>query len=341
MTPPLPDFRPRPFRPAPWARGPHLQTLLARALRSGEGPPYTRERLATPDGDFLELDWSPEPGRDAPVVLVVHGLEGSARRRYVRNVCRELLARKLWPVALNLRGCSGEPNRAARFYHSGETTDPLLVLEMLRSRYPDRKVGVFGFSLGGNILLKLLGERPDGGRGMVDGAVAMSVPYDLSAGAGLLEARLVGRLYGLYFLRSLKRKVRAKEALLDGRLDLERVLAAPTIRAFDDAATAPLHGFRGAEHYYGESSSAGFLEGIGVPTLLVHSLDDPFLPSEAIPRKAMDDNPRILAAITPGGGHVGFLEGTPLSPRFWGDEEGARFLGTVLRDGEGGDAGAG
>ncbi len=326
----LRGFRPRPFHPAGWAPGPHAQTLLARVLRSASGPAFRRERIETPDGDFLDVDWAPDPSQRAPIVLVLHGLEGSSRRTYVRSVCRHLLAHGVRPVAMNFRGCSGQMNRAPRFYHSGETGDAGLLLRTFRARHPDRRFGIMGFSLGGNVVLKLLGERDDGGRGLVDAAVAMSVPYDLAAGAELLERTRMGHAYARYFLHSLRRKALEKEKLLDGRADLAALRSARTLRAFDDAVTAPLHGFRDAPDYYRASSSASFLDGIRVPTLLIHSRDDPFLPPERIPSAAMDANPFLIPALTPVGGHVGFLSGTPWRPRFWADEETARFLAHML-----------
>jgi hypothetical protein len=287
-----------------------------------------RERWDTPDGDFLDVDLGPDPGPAAPVALVLHGLEGSSRRRYVLSACSQLLDRGVRPVAMNFRGCSGVPNRTPRFYHSGETGDARWVLERLRSLHPGRPLGALGFSLGGNALLKLLGE--DGADGPVDAAVAMSVPFDLAAGAAHLEESRLGPFYAGYFLRSLRRKIRAKLSLLDGRLDVEAALGARTIRAFDDAATAPLHGFRDADHYYAASSSAAFLEHIQVPTLVIHSLDDPFLPADAVPRDALTRNPSIAPLLTPRGGHVGFLEGPPWRPRLWAEEEAAAFLAARL-----------
>ncbi|MBM4184544.1 MAG: alpha/beta fold hydrolase [Gemmatimonadetes bacterium] len=323
-------FTPRPFRPASWAPGPHAQTLLARGLRSSEGPHFQRERLTTPDDDFLDLDWCPDPGPDAPIVLVLHGLEGSARRRYVRNVCRELLAHGMRPAALNLRGCSGEPNKALVYYHSGKTDDPAFVLETLRARYPGRRLGAIGFSLGGNVLLKLMGERDYGGRALLDAAVAMSVPYDLAAGSALLEQSVMGRAYSGYFLRSLKRKVRWKEDRLRPVLDVTSALAARTIWEFDERITAPLNGFASADDYYARASSSRFLAGVRVPTLLLHSTDDPFLPPACVPVEPAERNPALHLVLHPQGGHVGFLAGSPWRPSFWGDEESARFLDATL-----------
>ncbi|HUF76731.1 MAG TPA: alpha/beta fold hydrolase [Longimicrobiales bacterium] len=319
-------FAAREFRPARWARGPHTQTLAARVLRPADSRALHRERMTTPDDDFLDLDWGTDPGPGSPIVLVIHGLEGSARRRYMRNACRELERAGLWPVALNLRGCSGESNRALHFYHSGKTDDPAFVLDTIRERYPDRLVGALGFSLGGNVLLKLLGERGDGGMGLVDAAVAMSVPYDLAAGCALLERSTMGRAYATYFLRSLKSKVELKRDRLARVVDVEAGAAARTIWEFDDRVTAPLHGFQNAAAYYEACSSVRYLAGISTPTLLLHAMDDPFLPAEAVPRQQAERNPALHLALEARGGHVGFLEGTPWRPSFWGDEEAARFL---------------
>jgi len=319
------------FAPSPWAPGPHLQTLLARFLRSTDAPhAYVRERITTSDGDFVDLDWGPDPGHDAPIVLVLHGLEGSSGRGYVRNVCAELVRRGLWPAALNFRGCSGEPNRTESFYHSGATADPGAVLGLIRGRHPGRKVGAVGFSLGGNILLKLMGERDDGGRSVLDAAVVMSVPFDLAAGCDLLGRSAMGRAYSAYFLRSLKGKVRAKEQRLAGHVDLQAVYRATNLRGFDDLVTAPLHGFEGADHYYHDSSSGRYVDGVRVPTLVLHAVDDPFLPAAAIPETALGRNEQLDVRIEPRGGHVGFLAGSLTHPRFWGDEQVADYLAERL-----------
>lgn len=323
--------KPEPFKTPWWARGPHAQTLLARALRSPQGPKLERERVETPDDDFLDLDWSPDPSEDAPIVLILHGLEGNARRRYVRSVARELLARGVRSVGLNFRGCSGEPNRALRFYHSGETSDATLVLELIRRRYPDRRVGAVGFSLGGNVLLKLMGERSDGGRGLLDAAAAMSVPYDLAAGCAELEKGGMARAYTRYFMRSLQAKLTAKAEALQGHVDVEAARRVRSIRDFDEVVTAPLNGFDDASDYYRRSSSKGFLEHVRVPTLLLHAVDDPFLPAFAIPSEEVATNPDLHMALSDRGGHVGFVQGTPNRPVFWGDVAAATHVARVLR----------
>ncbi len=314
-----------------WASGPHSQTLTARLLRPADGPRLSRERLETPDGDFLDVDWRSPPQQNAPVVVVLHGLEGSSRRKYVRSMCRELNTHGVGTVAVNFRGCSGEPNRTLSFYHSGDTRDLNFVVETVRSRYPDSAVGAMGFSLGGNVVLKAIGEREDGGRHFVDAAAVMSVPYDLAAGCALLQRSRMGRAYSGYFLRSLRGKVAWKRDRLADRLDIEAVDRARSIWEFDDALTAPLNGFDDASDYYAKSSSKGFLNAVQVPTLLLHAEDDPFLPPEAIPRAEAAGNDAITLALSPRGGHVGFVHGTPWAPRFWGESAAAQFLAEKLR----------
>jgi uncharacterized protein len=334
------DFMVRGFRPPWWLRPAHAQTLGGKIFRPAPAVDLRRQRLETPDGDFLDLDVGPAPTPAAPQAVVLHGLEGSGRRRYALVTYRELLAAGIQPIGLNFRSCSGELNRTARLYHSGETTDLHFVLEHLEREAPGRRRGAVGYSLGGNVLLKLLGERGESLRGLLQAAVAVSVPFDLSAGATQLEAGPMGRLYTWYFMRGLRRKTAAKAALIAPHCQLERVLRTRTLREFDDAATAPLHGFADAEDYYARSSSGPLLGGIRVPTLLLQAVDDPFLPAAALPRDAVRSNPYITAAFVAGGGHLGFIGGTPWRPHFWAETEAARFLRAQLGDGEAG-AGAG
>jgi predicted alpha/beta-fold hydrolase len=330
---PLPPYPPRPFRPAWWLPGPHAQTIAGRMLRLGRSFPLRRERIETPDGDFLDLDFTPAPREGAPRVLLLHGLEGSARRGYALITYAELAAAGLQGVGLNFRSCSGEPNRLPRLYHSGETGDLRFVLDHLAERFPDVRRGAIGFSLGGNVLLKLLGEEGEGARRWLETAVAISVPYDLAAGADHLERSAMGRFYRRRFVRSLQRKLEAKRALVADEVDLHRALRARTFREFDDAATAPLHGFADAAEYYRLSSSARYLEAIRIPTLLLHAEDDPFLPPHALPREAIARNPYLVPVITSRGGHVGFIGGPPWAPRFWAESEAVRFLAARLSNG--------
>jgi uncharacterized protein len=317
-----------------WLRGAHAQTVGSRLLRRRRGVRLTRERLTTPDGDFLDLDWATVGevlGADAPLVVVLHGLEGSASSKYALETYRRLAQRGITAVGLNFRSCSGEMNRAPRLYHSGETEDVRFVLGQLGARYPARVIGGIGFSLGGNVLLKFLGEEGAAGRRPpLVVAAAVSVPYDLAAGARHMETGLA-RGYVWRLLRSLQRKVRAKAVVLAGRIDAPAALAARTFRQFDDAATAPLHGFRDADDYYARSSSARFLRDVAVPTRLIHALDDPFLPAAAFPVGEIGRNAALDPLVSETGGHVGFVTGTPWAPLFSAEARATEFVAAHLR----------
>ena len=326
-------FTVRPFRPAWWLPGPHAQTIAGKYLRPRTGVVYRRERLDTPDGDFLDLDFAsvegqPELPDDSPLVVVVHGLEGSSASAYVLESCRAAYDHGMRAVAMNFRSCSGEPNRTSRFYHAGETGDLGFVADTLRARYPEAPLGAVGFSLGANVLLKYLGERGSGSP--VRAAAAVSVPFDLDAGARKLDSAFMGRIYAGIFVRSLQAKYRAKLHLMGDACDADAVLGAKSLRAFDDAATARLYGFRDVGHYYASQSSKGFIPAIRVPTLVVHALDDPFVDAGAIPRDAERANPHVRAVYTEGGGHVGLIAGPPWAPRFWAETEAARFVASRL-----------
>lgn len=328
-------YLPETFRPAWWLPGPHAQTLGGRFLRRRLRPRLERVRIDTPDGDFLDLEIAPAPPSPAPgdpLVLVLHGLEGAGRSGYMLALYHHLAALGLRAVGMNFRSCSGEMNRTARFYHAGETGDAGVALRWLAGRFPGAPIGAAGFSLGGNVLLKLLGERGDGAAEHLRAAAAVSVPFDLAAGADRLEEPGMARLYTAFFMRKLLRKSRIKGDAISDACDLASISRARTLRQFDDAATAPLHGFRDAAHYYEESSSARYLPHIRLPTLLVQALDDPFLPRGAVPHSVIERNPALTSAFTPRGGHVGFVGGSPWAPTFWAEHEAARFLAAHLRN---------
>lgn len=295
-----------PFEPPVWLRSPHAQTLAGKFLRRPNLVPVLRERWDTPDGDFLDLDVGipPNPaGAPAPVVLLLHGLEGNSRRGYVRVAMEALVHLGMHPVALNFRSCSGEINRTPRFYHSGETGDPRWVLERLRDRFPGRPMGAMGFSLGGNVLLRLVHESPE----LVDAAAVISVPVDLAAGAQAIGSGTMGALYTKYFLTPLKAKVVAKRRQLEDLIDVDHVLAASSLRDFDDRATAPLHGFESAGDYYTRCSAAPILNEIRTPTLMLHAKDDPFLPASALPWNTLTQTPFLTLLMADRGGHLGFI----------------------------------
>ena len=325
------EFRGRRFRAAPWLPGAHLQTLAGKVLRPKRELALESLRIDTPDGDFLDLELGPDPGDQAPFVLILHGLEGSTRRPYIRMAMSALTEAGMRAIGMNFRSCSGVPNRRARFYHSGETGDIGFVIEVLRSVFPGRPFGALGFSLGGNVLLRYLGEQRDDPPPLLLAAAAISVPYDLTEGSKMLESGWMGRVYTHYFLRSLQEKARAKRHLLREIVDFDRILESRTLREFDEAATAPLHGFQDAGEYYRMASSKPILTSIRVPTCLIHALDDPFLPARSVPREAVDLNPWLMGSFSPSGGHVGFVErGVPWQPTFWAETEAVRYLGAVL-----------
>ncbi len=329
---PGPAYRPSPYRSAPWLPGPHAQTLGARLLRRPRLPAFRRERLPTPDGDRLELDRL-AGAPDASDVLILHGLEGSSASGYVRELVRRLREMGLHAACLNFRSCGGAPNRRRRFYHAGETSDLLFVLELLVALRGGRPMGAAGFSLGGNVLLRALEERGAEADRLIAAAAAVSVPFDLAAAAARME-RLPGSLYAAAFLSSLRASVEAKARLRDVDLPLEAVRAARTLREFDDVLTAPLHGFSGAAEYYRRSSSGGEVERIAVPTLVIQARDDPFVPPGTVPEAAMAAHPWVTPLLLDRGGHVGFVEGPgPWDARFFGEREVARFLAAHLATG--------
>ncbi len=319
-------FQPNePFVPAAGLTSPHSQTIYAALVRPSRAPLVRRERRELPDGDFVDLDtFDGAPG--APHVMVLHGLEGSSRSGYVVAVLRGAAERGWGATALNFRSCSGEPNRLARSYHSGEFGDSLAVMKYLRARSSGPLYAV-GFSLGANVLCRLLEET--GAEAPVDAAASMSAPYDLDACCRKLDSPgPFQRLYRDRFLRTLKQKARAKLRRFPGAFDQKAMEAARTIRAFDDAVTAPLHGFRDAAHYYAESSAGPRLVAIQRPTLLLSASDDPMLEEPVIPPEAAS-NPRLSIVLTPRGGHVGFVSGRLHAPHFWGEAQVLAFFDAV------------
>jgi uncharacterized protein len=311
-----------------WLRSPHAQTIGARLLRRRRPEAITRERVITPDDDFLDLDFAGDFTDPKAIVLLQHGLEGSALRGYALNVYHELRQFGIAAVGLNFRSCSGELNKAKRLYHSGETEDTRFIVRMLHERFPGAAIGAIGFSLGGNALLKYLGEESESVR--LKCAVAVSVPFDLGAGADHLDKSAMGRFYTRIFVKALVQKSQNKAELIADSCDFDRGLRAQSFREFDDAITAPLHGFAHADDYYERSSSAQFLPNIRIPTLLLHAQDDPFLPADSIPYANITRNSQLHAIITKTGGHVGFIHGTPVRPRFWAEKTAARFLAECL-----------
>lgn len=318
------------FKAPWWLRNPHLQTLWPRFERRGQLVALRRERIDTGDGDFLDLDWAePAPvAGDAPLVLLIHGLEGNSLSPYVQGMLSALAARGWRSLVMHFRGCSGEPNRLPRSYHSGETGDPGLVNQLLRERFPQAPLVLIGYSLGGNVLLKYLGEasRID----TVTAAAAISVPFLLSPSADRLQ-RGFSQLYQRILLASLKAKTLQKFSIMTSPVPLAALATATSIRDFDDIVTAPIHGFADAADYYARNSSRQFLRAIDVPTLIVHAADDPFMTPEVIP--AGDElSPTVRLEVSERGGHVGFVDGpSPWRARHWLETRVPAFIAAQLQ----------
>lgn len=321
------------YRAAWWLPGAHLQTVWGRVARRGPRVPLRREAWQTPDGDELLLDWMEGP-QNAPILVVLHGLEGSSSSLYVHGLLDQ--ARRVgWRgVALNFRSCARPlresdgsfiMNRGERLYHSGETSDLAWVVERLATLAPGTPIGLVGVSLGGNVLLKWLGEVGPASPDVVAAAATISVPYDLAAASRHLMDG-VGPLYVRYFLRTLKQKALIVAEQHPDLVDADAVRAASSFWEIDDAAVAPIHGFADAADYYARSSSIDYVGRIVVPTRLISAADDPFLPPVILDEVRARASGAVECVFTDRGGHTGFVAGTPLAPRYWAEEEAVAFL---------------
>lgn len=324
-----PRIRASEFRPAWWLPGAHLQTIFASVFRRMPRVRTRRERVETPDGDFFDVDWCASGPDTGPLVLILHGLEGSSRSRYAAGLMQRLARSGFRCAVLHFRGCSGEPNRRTIGYHSGWTEDLRWFLSVMADREPGTPVAAVGYSLGGNVLLKYLGESGDESR--ICTAVAVSVPFRLDLCADAIN-RGFSRAYQAFLLRSLKRNLGEKFSRIRSPLPLAPMHSARSFREFDDAATGPLHGFRGAADYYRESSSRQFLRHIKTPTLILHSKDDPFMTPAVIPADE-ELSLRVTLELSESGGHVGYVAGTiPFRPRYWLEERITRHMSDLRAD---------
>lgn len=319
---PLPEFR-----RAWWLPGAHLQSTWGPMFRSRCLVSFEREKLETADGDELILDHlGGDPAH--PRLLLLHGLEGSSFSPYVQGFAANAQARGWSVTALNFRSCARDPedtitwipNRRPRMYHSGETTDLDFVVRTLHRRQPGTPVIAAGVSLGGNVLLKWLGENPE--QAMVRAAAVVSAPYDLAAGANHMQCA-GGRFYVGHFLPTLLAKldhlVKQFPEVLD-RIDVDAARRARDFYPFDDATTAPLHGFAGAADYYDRCSSMRVVDRVTTPTLCLNAADDPFLPRSVLDELRERASDAVDVMVTPNGGHVGFVSGpSPLRPRYWAE----------------------
>jgi len=318
-----------PFQPAWWCRNAHAQTIWAALLRKAPPLLLVRARWELPDGDFLDVD-ELAAGESAPRLIVLHGLESSSRAPAVVGLVGEARRRGWGGVAVNFRGCSGEPNRLRRSYHGGDTADLAWVVARVQARHPASPLVLAGISLGGNVLLKYLGEQGEALPAQVRAAAAISAPFDLAASVRALDRRF-SRVYRRRLVASLKRKTLDKLSRYPDLVEPRALRAVRTLAAFDDLVTAPVHGFPDAAAYWAASSSVSVLARIRRPTLLINAEDDPFLPAESLPRSAVRANPFLLAAFTAAGGHLGFVSGRwPGSPIAWAEGRAIEFLEASL-----------
>ena len=360
-----------------WLPERQLQTLYGSLVAPTHRLSFIRDRIETPDGDFIDLDWSapglvaqpvtpqgtqpsdfalsspnqPPPlehtgaarwmsstdrthlqslsqGGNTQALVLLHGLEGSSKSRYIQSIAQYFRARGWVVVIAHFRGCSGFPNRLARAYHSGDSEEISSILQTVRACVPDAMWHAAGVSLGGNALLKYLGEHPQHAS-WLHAAAGISVPLDLvAAGNHLSDDPFNRQVYSRYFLRSLKPKVLEKAKRFPGVIDVMRITQARDLRDFDDAYTAPMHGFRDALDYWTQSSSKPWLKHIGVPTLVLNARNDPFLPEPTLP-SVEEASSQVLLHQPASGGHASFVTGPLPGHLNWLPERIARFFAQV------------
>ncbi|MDO9268691.1 MAG: hydrolase [Methylobacter sp.] len=319
------------FKAAWWLRNSHLQTIYPALFRHAPNPPdYRRERLTTPDHDFIDVDYCGTGNQ--PLIILIHGLTGSSQSDYIKGFQSVLLKQGFRSAALNFRGCSGQSNNRARSYHSGETEDIHFLYQTLRQREPETPLGVVGFSLGGNVVLKWLGEQGD----QLDlfAAVAVSVPLLLDICATKLDNGFA-KCYRGNLLKELKVYMHVKLRHLENigpSQEAEKIKELGDLSdidsfwQYDDRVVAKLHGFNDVHDYYRRSSSRQYLKSISVPTLLIQAVDDPFMTKEVLP-ELNEISPCVHLELTRHGGHVGFISGLiPFRPEYWLEQRIPEFL---------------
>ena len=315
------------YRPAWWVPGPHAQTLWGKFARRAAPLPTRVERWSTPDDDFIDMLRLDPPNPGSPRLFLLHGLEGTVRSHYVGGLLHVAYARGWGADMLVFRGCGEEPNKARRFYHSGETGDLTFAVDRVLAEHPQVDLVMCGVSLGGNVLLKWLGERADALPSQVRATTAISVPFDLERGSRYIS-RGFSRVYERHFLRTLRRKAEAKLRRYPDLFDPVALSEARTLYEFDDVVTGPVHGFRDAHDYYTRSSSLHFLRHIRRPTLLLSARDDPFLPPTVLDEVAgiARENSCLTVEFTDRGGHVGFVHGGFWRPLYYAEHRVGEFL---------------
>lgn len=320
------------FEPAWWLRNAHAQTVWATIMRPTIQLALQPERLEMPDGDFIDLVWDSTNAHEQhkPIVVILHGLSGSVNSPYARGLIT-VLSRAGWrPVFMHFRGSSGEPNRLARYYHSGDTHDVAYVVNHLQQKNPSVPIAAVGVSLGGNVILKWLGQT--GANNPLLTAVAVSVPFELNLATQAMNSGF-SKIYQYRLLRELRKDIekKFKSQNLPCPFDLERLSKVKNFHEFDDLVTAPLHHFADANDYYLQSSSRQYLHAISKPTLIIHAEDDPFMPKTVIPAAAELSSSTLLE-LSQQGGHVGFVAGNKIGKaEYWLEKRIPEYLSVFLK----------
>ncbi len=310
------------FKPPFIYKNGNAQTLIPALFRKTDPSIYTRERITTPDDDFLDLDWV-KTGSDK-LVIICHGLEGSSHSTSVVGMAKHLSQNGFDALVLNFRSCSGEMNRQLRFYHSGETGDLGFVIDRVIKENKYREILLVGFSLGGNVVLKYTGEQGVNIPKQITKTIAISAPCHLESSAYYLN-RWSAKIYLNNFLRSLEKKIIIKHQQMPDKISIEGMDQIRTFHDFDNRYTGPMHGFKDAHEYYTKSSSVYYLEKICIPTLIINGANDPFLPMACYPVQIAESHKFVNLEIPESGGHVGFFEGH-LKGAFWTERRAVEFL---------------
>lgn len=315
------------FKPAWWLPNSHLQTIWPALCRSSiKNLLLERERLELPDGDFIDLAWC-KKNETGPIVLILSGFEGNLESHYLKGMLQSISKQGWRGVFMHFRGCSGEPNRLARGYHSGDTSDVAFVINTILAREPNINLAAIGYSLGGNVLLKWLGET--GTKNPLLAAIAISVPFELNKAADKVEQGF-SRFYQWYLVKCARMRLMEKFQHISSPIDIATLSKVDKIRELDGQYTVPVHGFTSVDQYYAIASSRQYLRHIQIPTLLLQAKDDPFMTSEVIPTHN-ELSSQITLEVTETGGHVGFVSGTvPWRPQYWLEERVPLFLKAYL-----------
>lgn len=308
------------YKPPKILFNPHVETIFPALLRIVRFNQFERERIKTPDGDFLDLDWAKQNSEN--LVIISHGLEGNSQKPYIKGMSKAFFTKGYDILAWNYRGCSGEVNSNLRFYHSGATDDlEVVITHAITKKY--KNLFLVGFSLGGNITLKYLGERNTLPL-EIKKAVAISVPINLHSSC-LKISEPDNSIYSNRFLRNLKKKIRQKAEIMPDKISIEDMHKLNTLMAFDDKYTAPIHGFKDAVDYYTKCSSIHFLKHIKTPSLVINALNDPFLAEDCYPAKEYESHRYVTFETPDHGGHVGFSQFNS-QKLYWSEQRALKFI---------------